>query len=69
MEFLSEEDVDYVIKIMNMIKFYGKLIWVNKVLVYNKNLDVGVNIFIGNLDFEIDEKLFYDIFSVFGVIL
>lgn len=39
-----------------------------QVSVYNKNFDVGVNIFIGNFDLEIDEKLFYDIFSVFGVI-
>ena len=34
-----------------------------------KNLDVGANVFIGNLDVEIDEKLLYDIFSAFGVIL
>ena len=34
-----------------------------------KNLDVGANVFIGNLDPEIDEKLLYDIFSAFGVIL
>ena len=30
-EFLSEEDADYAIKIMNMIKLYGKPIRVNKV--------------------------------------
>jgi len=34
-----------------------------------KNLDVGANAFIGNLDPEIDEKLLYDTFSAFGVIL
>ncbi len=34
-----------------------------------KNLDVGANVFIGNLDPEIDEKLLYDTFSAFGVIL
>ncbi len=34
-----------------------------------KSLDVGANVFIGNLDPEIDEKLLYDIFSAFGVIL
>jgi len=32
-------------------------------------LDVGANIFIGNLDPDIDEKLLYDTFSAFGVIL
>ena len=30
-EFASEEDADYAIKIMNMIKLYGKPIRVNKV--------------------------------------
>lgn len=54
---------------MNMIKLYGKPIRVNKASAHNKNLDVGANIFIGNLDPEIDEKLLYDTFSAFGVIL
>lgn len=68
-EFLSEDDADYGIKIMNMIKLYGKPIRVNKASAHQKNLDVGANIFIGNLDPEVDEKLLYDTFSAFGVIL
>ncbi|KAK3702458.1 hypothetical protein QZH41_020112, partial [Actinostola sp. cb2023] len=68
-EFLGEEDADYAIKIMNMIKMYGKPIRVNKASAHNKNLDVGANLFIGNLDPEVDEKLLYDTFSAFGVIL
>jgi len=32
-EFMGEEDADYSIKIMNMIKLYGKPIRVNKVCV------------------------------------
>ena len=36
---------------------------------HQKNLDVGANLFIGNLDPEVDEKMLYDIFSAFGVIL
>jgi len=68
-EFMSEEDADYAIKILNMIKVYGKPIRVNKASAHNKNLDVGANIFIGNLDPDIDEKLLYDTFSAFGVIL
>lgn len=68
-EFLGEEDADYGIKIMNMIKLYGKPIRVNKASAHQKNLDVGANIFIGNLDTEVDEKLLYDTFSAFGVIL
>ena len=69
MEFLTEEDADYSIKIMNMIKMYGKPVRVNKASAHQKNLDVGANIFIGNLDPEVDEKLLYDTFSAFGVIL
>lgn len=33
-EFMSEDDADYAIKIMNMIKLYGKPIRVNKVSAY-----------------------------------
>jgi splicing factor 3B subunit 4 len=68
-EFMSEEDADYAIKIMNMIKLYGKPIRVNKAASNTKSLDIGANVFIGNLDPEIDEKMLYDIFSAFGVIL
>jgi len=68
-EFLSEEDADYTIKVLNMIKLFGKPIRVNKASAHQKNLDVGANLFIGNLDPEIDEKLLYDTFSAFGVIL
>ena len=68
-EFLGEEDADCAIKIMNMIKLFGKPIRVNKASSHQKNLDVGANIFIGNLDPEVDEKLLYDTFSAFGVIL
>merc|ERR1719394_755489 len=68
-EFMGEEDADYAIKIMNMIKLFGKPVRVNKASAHQKNLDVGANIFIGNLDPEVDEKLLYDTFSAFGVIL
>lgn len=56
-EFLTEDDADYACKVMNMIKLYGKPIRVNKASAHQKNLDVGANIFIGNLDPEVDEKL------------
>ena len=54
---------------MNMIKLYGKPIRVNKATSDKKNLDVGANLFIGNLDPDVDEKLLYDTFSAFGVIV
>lgn len=34
-----------------------------------KNLDVGATLFIGNLDPEVDEKMLYDTFSAFGLIV
>jgi len=68
-EFSLEEDADYAMKIMNMIKLYGKPIKVNKASRDKKVLDVGANLFIGNLDTDVDEKLLYDTFGAFGVIL
>ncbi|KAI7861704.1 hypothetical protein BDF14DRAFT_1865313 [Spinellus fusiger] len=68
-EFLTEEDADYAIKIMNQIRLYGKPIRVNKATSDKKNLDVGATLFIGNLDPDVDEKLLYDTFSAFGVIV
>ncbi|TPX51088.1 hypothetical protein SeMB42_g01034 [Synchytrium endobioticum] len=68
-EFATEEDADYAMKIMNMIKLYGKPIRVNKATSDKKNLDVGANLFIGNLDPDVDEKLLYDTFTAFGPIV
>lgn len=64
-EFLSDEDADCAMKIMDLIKLCGKA---DKASAH-KNLDVGANIVLGNLDPELDEKLLYDISSTFGVIL
>ena len=47
----------------------SKLLLLPQASAHQKNLDVGANIFIGNLDPEVDEKLLYDTFSAFGVIL
>ncbi|OZJ04367.1 hypothetical protein BZG36_03203 [Bifiguratus adelaidae] len=68
-EFASEEDADYAMRIMNQIKLYGKPIRVNKASSDKKNMDVGASLFIGNLDPDVDEKLLYDTFSAFGVIV
>lgn len=45
------------IKILNMIKMYGKPIRVNKASTDKKVADVGANLFIGNLDVDVDEKV------------
>jgi len=68
-EFHSEEDSEYAIKVMNMIKLFGKPIRINKASQDKKTMDVGANLFIGNLENEVDEKLLYDTFSAFGVII
>ena len=68
-EFKSEEDADYSIKIMHMIKLYGKPIKVNKASQDKRAQDVGANLFIGNLDPEVDEKMLYDTFTNFGMII
>lgn len=65
-EFRQEEDAEYAVKILNMIKLHGKALKVNKASKDNRQLDVGANIYIGNLDPDVDEKLLYDTFSAFG---
>lgn len=67
-EFAGEEDADYAMKVMNMVKLFGKHLRANKVLAQKKN-DIGANLFIGNIDPEVDEKLLFDTFSAFGNIL
>ncbi|KAH8508385.1 hypothetical protein H0E87_010487 [Populus deltoides] len=70
-EFRSDEDSDYAIKVLNMIKLYGKGMRILCVHASQdkKSLDVGANLFIGNLDPDVDEKLLHDTFSAFGVIV
>ncbi len=68
-EFMAEEDADYGMKIMNMIKLFGKPIRVNKATAEKKEVDIGANLFIGNLDPDVDEKSLYDTFSAFGKII
>lgn len=52
-----------------MIKLYGKPIKVNKASQDKRAQDVGANLFVGNLDPEVDQKLLYDTFSNFGMII
>ena len=68
-EFKSEEDADYAIKIMHMTKLYGKPIKVNKASHDKRTQEVGANIWVGNLDPDVDEKMLFDTFNAFGLIL
>ncbi|PVU95167.1 hypothetical protein BB561_002001 [Smittium simulii] len=68
-EFQTEEDATYAANIMNMFKLFGKPIRVNKALADKKPVDVGANLFISNLDPDVDEKMLYDTFASFGPIV
>jgi splicing factor 3B subunit 4 len=50
-EFMSEEDADYAIKIMNMIKLYGKPIRVNKVYIEKSFCFVDKTLFFSLINF------------------
>ena len=68
-EFADTTDADYAMQIMNMIKVFGRPIKVSKSSFDKKTgmnaLDVGANLFIGNLDpVDVEEKLLYDTFSI-----
>lgn len=54
---------------LNMVKLFGKPVRVNKASQDKHSLDVGANLFVGNLDPDVDEKMLYDTFSAFGVIV
>ena len=68
-EFKNEEDADYAINIMHMIKLFGKPIHVNKASQDKKTQEVGANLFVGNLNEDFDEKALRDVFSAFGIVL
>ncbi|CAN0398371.1 unnamed protein product [Laminaria digitata] len=53
---------------MNMVKLFGKPLRVNKASQDRKANDVGANLFVGQLDPDVDEKMLYDTFSAFGFI-
>ncbi|GAA6011670.1 hypothetical protein JCM11491_004727 [Sporobolomyces phaffii] len=68
-EFLTEEDAEYACKCMNQIKLFGKPIRVNKASSDRKQLDIGANLFIGNLDPNVDERMLFDTFMAFGTLV
>ena len=68
-EFQNEGDAEYAVKIMNMVKLYGKPIKVNKASADKKTLDIGAKLFVGNLDDEVDEKTLQEVFGVFGTVI
>lgn len=66
-EFHTEAEADYAPKIMNNVGLYGSRIRVNKASAdKQKNVEIGAELFVGNLDSMIDEKTLYDTFGQFG---
>lgn len=66
-EFISEEDAEYASRIMNGIRIYGKPIRVNKASAdKQKAVEIGAELFIGNLDPMVTEQVLYDTFGRFG---
>ncbi len=69
-EFNSEEDADYAARVMNQVRLYGKPIRVNKASAdKQKSVEVGAELFIGNLDPMVDERMLYDTFGRFGTLV
>lgn len=65
-EFRSEDDAEYAIKIMGMVSLFGSSLRVNKAASDRKSADIGANLFIGGLDPAVDEKMLHDTFTAFG---
>lgn len=67
-EFKQASDAVYAHKIMNMVKVFDSPMRVSRSSV-DRVVDVGANLFVGNLDPMVDDKLLYDTFSSFGTVL
>jgi splicing factor 3B subunit 4 len=71
-EFRSEADADYALKVMSMVSLYGKPLRVRRAGEGGEGsgrVDVGANLFVGGLAPEAAEKTLFDTFSAFGGIV
>jgi splicing factor 3B subunit 4 len=69
-EYISEEDAEYASRVMNGIRLYGKPIRVNKASAdKQKSVEIGAELFVGNLDPMVSEQVLYDTFSRFGTLV
>ncbi|TPX09689.1 uncharacterized protein E0L32_009162 [Thyridium curvatum] len=67
-EFDTPESADYAARCLNGIRVYGKPIRVNKASADKQRAaeNIGAELFVNNLDPQVDEKILYDTFGRFG---
>eukprot|EP00762_Andalucia_godoyi_P003870 ANDGO_08630.mRNA.1 Splicing factor 3B subunit 4 len=68
-EFKSAENCEYALACMNAVKLFSKSIRLNRATEDRSKGDIGANLFVGNLDPDIDEKRLYEAFSAFGKLI
>jgi splicing factor 3B subunit 4 len=69
-EFDTAQSADYAARVLNGIRIWGKPVRVNKASADKaRAVDIGAELFVNNLDSQVDEKILYDTFSQFGQIL
>lgn len=69
-EFDTPESADYAAKVLNGIRLHQKPIRVNKASAdKQKPTDIGAELFVNNLDQQVDEKILFDTFSQFGTLV
>lgn len=69
-EFDTPDSADYASKVLNGIRLHQKPIRVNKASAdKQKPTDIGAELFVNNLDQQVDEKILFDTFSQFGTLV
>lgn len=69
-EFKSVKDAEYAKMIMNQIRLFGKPLRIDRASADKvASLDVGAEVFVGNLDPQVDESMLFDTFTTFGGLL
>jgi splicing factor 3B subunit 4 len=68
-EFAGAEDADYALRVLNMVKLAGRPLRVSMAAADRAAAEVGANLFVGNLDPDVDEALLHSTFSAFGLVV
>ena len=67
-ELPSEIDCEYCIKVLDNIKLYNKPIKISKSILNKNSQEIGANVYVGNLNKDVNETLLKNIFSEFGIV-